>query len=132
MEHRQQLSLSLWKSLYLDRLEQCTFHLIARSLVHAHCLLRLLVTGLSPGTAYTVYVWALNGVGYSEGGSRSFTTLSLSKPSSPRDLAVSNITTTFAFVTWSAPLNDGNSPISGYQVGLSYAPPTSADPFPLC
>ncbi len=38
MEHRQQLLLSLWKSLYLDRLEQCTFHLTARSLVHAHCL----------------------------------------------------------------------------------------------
>jgi hypothetical protein len=41
----------------------------------------------------------------------------------PRNVTVSSVTPTSAVVSWSAPLNDGDSPISSYQVGLVYVPP---------
>jgi hypothetical protein len=49
-------------------------------------------------------------------------------PGPPQNVAVSSVTPTSAVVSWSAPLNDGASPISSYQVGLVYVPPLICPP----
>ncbi len=77
--------------------------------------------GLSSGTSYAVHVWAMNGLGYSDDPAHAdFNTIAVTTPSPPRDKAFSSITTSSAYITWSPPLSDGNSPITGYQIALSY------------
>jgi hypothetical protein len=60
---------------------------------------------------------------------RSLTTLTLSVPSAPRSVAVDSVTSTTARVSWLAPLSDGNSPLEGYRVTLTYiTAPASPQP----
>lgn len=87
------------------------------------------MTGLTPGRTYTVNVWAINAVGFSAALTRSLTTLTLSVPSAPRSVAVDSVTSTTARVSWLAPLSDGNSPLEGYRVTLTYiTAPASPQP----
>jgi hypothetical protein len=62
----------------------------------------------------------MNGLGFSDPAHLGFDTIAVTTPSPPRDKAFSSITTSSAYITWSPPLSDGNSPITGYQVALSY------------
>ncbi len=60
-------------------------------------------------------------MGYSDDPAHAnFNTIAVTTPSPPRDKAFSSITTSSAYMTWSPPLSDGNSPITGYQIALSY------------
>jgi len=63
----------------------------------------------------------MNGLGYSDDPAQAdFNTIAVTTPSPPRDKAFSSITTSSAYITWSPPLSDGNSPVTGYQIALSY------------
>jgi hypothetical protein len=80
------------------------------------------VTDLYHSTTYTVAVRAINSKGLSlDGtGSTSFTTVAINPPSAPRDKTVSSSTTTSALISWLVPTSDGGSPITRYDIVLSY------------
>ena len=74
-------------------------------------------TGLDNGTTYTVGVTAINRHGEGNRATTSATPLAPeSVPGPPRNLQVTPGNGTFT-VSWSAPSDDGGSPITGYDVG---------------
>jgi chitodextrinase len=85
------------------------------------------LTGLSPGTAYTVVVLARFTDGSLPGPSPSgtFTTLRSVPPSAPADLVVSDLTSTSATLSWS-PAAPGDFPIARYLLNQNGVPTFNA------
>ena len=85
------------------------------------------VTGLTGGTAYTFRVQASNpsGSGPESAPSNSVTPQSSGAPSAPTAVTAQGDSTS-AIVRWTAPGNDGGSPITGYTVTPSAGAPVQA------
>lgn len=78
----------------------------------------LAVSGASPGTTYLVRVGAVNAVGSSAYLTGSVTT-SVTKPSAPRSLTSSKVTSTSMTLSWLLPSTNGGAAITDYKVELS-------------
>ena len=73
---------------------------------------------LSAGTTYHYEVSAINGVG--EGSfSAPDTATTFDVPGQPTDLEATALDTSRVFLAWSAPEDDGGSPITGYRIRIS-------------
>jgi len=76
------------------------------------------ITGLTNGTRYSVWVWAVNSVGRSGTSSSPFAVPVSTKPGPP-----TNVTATFEgasmVLSWLAPISDGGSPITSYTATIS-------------
>jgi hypothetical protein len=98
------------------------------------CAQSPLTSDLSASTSYTIVVLTLSGLSYSPSSEEYFTTVAPSTvPTPPRDLIVHNITVTSAFISWAAPVSPGSTPITAYEVSLSYVlhPPSPAPRIPI-
>lgn len=76
------------------------------------------LSGLAPGTRYSVRVSAKNSAGQSEYLTGSFTT-SVSAASKPRNLAISNLSYNTLSLAWGNPATNGGTAISDYNVQYS-------------
>jgi hypothetical protein len=83
-----------------------------------------LVTGLTPGTTYSVTVKANNSVGSSSTVGVSLAIASV-VPSAPQSFASSLVTATTATVSWTAPSTNGGASITGYTITGHPAGPTT-------
>jgi len=81
-------------------------------------------TGLTPNTEYAFDVAAVNAIGYSPPSARVTTTTSAGEtaPDVPSGLTVTGVTSTTVTVSWTAPVNNGGSPITGYMMEKSTVP----------
>ncbi len=77
--------------------------------------LTCVITGLTPGTPYQVYVDATNGVGTGAPSTASNSVTPYTMPNAPTSVNASAGQTS-AILTWVAPVNDGYSTITGYVV----------------
>ena len=80
------------------------------------------VTGLTNGTEYNFVVKAINAVGASVASVRSATVLTAAAPDAPTGVKA-EADNGQAVVSWTAPVNDGGSPVTGYTVIPSPACP---------
>ena len=76
------------------------------------------ITGLTNGSSYTFTVAAVNAIGSSATSTNSASATPVSAPSAPTSLAVVAGDTS-TVVSWSAPADDGGSPITSYLVTAS-------------
>src|SRR5437879_937103 len=74
-----------------------------------------LSTGLTNATCYQFRVHAINSVRVSSP-SNNATATTLSVPSAPANLAAATISSSQINLTWSAPSNNGGTPITGYKI----------------
>ncbi len=72
-------------------------------------------TGLVTNTTYTYRVSSINSAGMSNPSNESIAT-TLSVPSTPRNLSATVISSSQINLTWSAPSNNGGTPINGYKI----------------
>ena len=88
-------------------------------------------TGLTNGTAYDVKVVALTSVNGSALSSNTATALGVpaTAPVAPTGLAATALSNTTAVASWSAPVDDGGSAITGYSVNLSCTFVNATDTF---
>ena len=88
-------------------------------------------TGLTNGTAYDVKVVALTSVNGSALSSNTATALGVpaTAPVAPTGLTATALSNTTAVASWSAPLDDGGSAITGYSVNLSCTFVNATDTF---
>ena len=79
--------------------------------------------GLEASTRYCYRVVALNdtgpGVQSNQDCATTLARVIFFRPDTVQNLSASNITKNSFDVTWSAPLNDGGKPITGYKIGVS-------------
>lgn len=89
------------------------------------------VTGLTPGTSYTFKVQAVNptGSGPQSSASNAVTVLAPTAPAAPQNVAVEPATG-LVRVSWTAPSDDGGSPLTGYVV-TPYVGGVAQTPVPL-
>ena len=73
------------------------------------------ITGLTSGHAYTFTVWAYNAVG-SAASAASTAILVATVPGAPTGVVGAVVSDTSAAVSWTAPVSNGGSAITGYQV----------------
>ncbi len=79
-------------------------------------------TGLRPETGYRVAVVATNAAGETPAAeSRSFSTEAAKLPGAPRAVQFVDVGATSARLTWQAPADSGDSPVTGYVVELRQA-----------
>ena len=87
------------------------------------------LTGLSPGTGYTVRVRAVNSVGTgSASAALTFITVAATAPGRPRFLAAEAISGTVVEIRWEPPLETGGTPVTRYEVCVIF-PDGRAEPF---
>lgn len=85
-------------------------------------------TGLTPGTTYYVRVASKNAVTEAAGTTSvygttaTFSTTAYSPPSVPTSVAVASSTATQATITWAAPVDDGGTPVTSYDLRYSTDP----------
>ena len=72
------------------------------------------LTGLDKGTEYTFRVRAVNSVGNGTASTSVTETTATTRPGAPTSLSAS-VTSTTADLSWTAPTDDGGSPITEYQ-----------------
>ena len=72
-------------------------------------------TGLVTNTTYTYRVSAINSAGMSNPSNESVAT-TLSVPSAPRNLSAAVISSSQINLSWTAPSNNGGTPINGYKI----------------
>ncbi|WP_243226804.1 fibronectin type III domain-containing protein [Microbacterium sp. CIAB417] len=85
------------------------------------------IGGLEPGTGYEVTVAARNVLGTGAASARTpFGTKALTVPGAPTDVKVTATTPDSLALSWTAPTDDGNSPITGFRVTVK---PAGGDPF---
>lgn len=79
------------------------------------------ITALIPGTFYSFRVLAVNGTVVSAPSNlvSVTTTNTITLPGAPQSLTATATSSVLAALRWSAPLNDGGAPISGYSVEVS-------------
>ena len=96
---------------------------------------QLTVRGLTNGDRYTVSVTATNSVGTGPASASSAPVTPISVPSAPATLTAAAADAAVA-LNWAAPLSDGGSPISGYEIyegtrsGGETTTPLTATPLP--
>ena len=73
-------------------------------------------TGLSANTCYQYNVEAVNAIGIGSSSTHNATATTLSVPSAPAKLAAATISSSQINLTWSAPSNNGGTPITGYKI----------------
>jgi fibronectin type III domain protein len=77
-------------------------------------------SGLTNGTTYTYSVTATNSVGTSPASNTATATpAALSAPSAPQNLTATTATSKGVNLTWSAPVSNGGSAVTGYQLWRS-------------
>ena len=78
-------------------------------------------TGLSPSTAYTYRVSAINAIGTSSPSNTASATtnVQMTVPQPPIGLTASSTQVSTINLSWNAPASDGGSPITGYQIQRS-------------
>lgn len=88
-------------------------------------------TGLTNGTAYDVKVVAITNANSTELSSNTSTALGVpaTAPVAPTGLSVTALSNTTAVASWSAPVDDGGSAITGYSVNLSCTFVNATDTF---
>jgi hypothetical protein len=79
------------------------------------------ITGLADGTAYSISVTATNAAGSGAAGSAKAPVTPAGPPSAPTGLQITPGHHSLT-ISWSAPLNTGGAPITGYQLQWSACP----------
>ena len=77
------------------------------------------LTGLRGGTTYDLALYALNEIGESTPAKASGTTAPATAPGPVEAFSVVKVTADSAAITWTAPLDDGGSPVTSYLVSAT-------------
>ena len=73
-------------------------------------------TGLSSNTCYKYNVKAVNAIGTGSSSAHNATATTLSVPSAPTNLTATTVSSSQINLSWSAPNNNGGTPITGYKI----------------